>query len=547
MPLRPIAQAIPIALGLGLVAEVLFDGPALGLGVLVFVALLLVAALVLRPTGSRLDRADLWLAPSAMVFAGFIALRSDPALILFDLVSALSLATAAAAALSGMAVTRAAVATVVRVAAWAMAIVVVGSGHLLHGARPLVRLPALDSAPMRTGRTLARGLLLAVIPVSIFVALFAAADAVFARTLTDVTSVSLDWGDLPSRLGYVVCGAWLAGGFLAITVFGTDRTTARGRLLEPWTFVFFGPDPDPGSPAGDPAAASAESAAVHRAVPLPSGWRPPPDVRRSIVSLRPRLGWAEATTVLVAIELVFAAFVVIQIAYLFGGRDTLAASGQTYSQYATHGFQELVAVAVLAGAIILSLEAVVERRPRVYVAAAVGLLVLTAVVLASAFLRLRLYQDAYGWTELRFYVFSGIVYLGLAIAAVGVLLVRNLSRWSLHTLAIGALVVAVAVNLVGPHSVVAGQNVARAIDPSLVPAGGRSGLDADYVLSLSDDAVPILVEALPRIPEPNRSLIEGGLRQRAAELAEDPTLQSPSSWNLARVQAREALDRLPPR
>jgi hypothetical protein len=36
--------------------------------------------------------------------------------------------------------------------------------------------------------------------------------------------------------------------------------------------------------------------------------------------------------------------------------------------------------------------------------AAFALAGLTAVVLASALLRLRIYQDAYGWTELRFYV-----------------------------------------------------------------------------------------------------------------------------------------------
>jgi hypothetical protein len=546
MSLRPFVHAIPIAIVLGLVAEVLFDGPALGLGVLVFVALLLVAGLLVRPAGGHLDRADLWLVPGALVFAGFIALRADPTLILFDLVAALGLATGAAVALSGMAVTRTAVETVLRLGGWAVAIVLVGTAHLLDRARPWVHVPAPDSASLKTGGTLARGLLLASVPVALFVALFAAADAVFARALADVTSISVDVGDGPSRVAFVLSGAWLAGGFLAIIVFGTDATTARGRSLLPWASVFFGSSAAPGIPATGQVAAKDPAGTAHPADPQPTGWRLPADARRSTVSLRPRLGWAEATVVLVAIELVFAAFVVIQIAYLFGGRDTLAASGQTYSQYATHGFDELVKVAVLAGAVILALEATIERRTRIYVAAAVGLLALTAVVLASAFLRLRLYQDAYGWTELRFYVFGAIVYLGLAIVAVGTLLIRDRSHWSIHALAIGALAGAVAVNLVGPHAFVAGQNVARAVDPSLVPPGGKSGLDAHYVLGLSDDAVPTLVAALPRIPQPDRSLIEEGLRQRAAALAADPVLQSPSAWNLARTQARDALDALPP-
>ena len=381
----------------------------------------------------------------------------------------------------------------------------------------------------------------------VFVALFATADSVFARTLTEVTRISLDFGDVPSHAAFVIIGAWLAGGFLAIIVFGTDVTTSRGRALEPWGSAFFGSGPEPGAAAPGPGSAGDPADGGGPAEAPLTEWGLPSDAGAATVSPRARLGWAEATVVLVAIELVFAAFIAIQIAYLFGGRDTLAASGQTYSQYATRGFQELVFVAVLAGVMILSLEAVVERRTRVYLAAAVGLLVMTGVVLASAFLRLRLYQDAYGWTELRFYVFGAIVYLGLAIVAVGALVIRDRSRWSLHALGLGALVVVVAVNLVGPHAFVADQNVARAIDPSLVPAGGRSGLDAQYVLSLSDDAVPTLVAALPRLPEPNRSLIEEGLRQRAVALATEPALRSPSAWNLARMQAREALDTLPPR
>ena len=547
MSLRPIGYAIALAIALGVVAEVLFDGPALGIGLLAFIALLLGAGLVVGPADTHLDRSDLWLAPGALVFAAFIALRDDPTLVRFDLVAALALATGAALALSGTAVTRTAIENAARLGGWAVAIVLTGSGHLLERARPSIHVPAVSSASTRALGTLARGLLIAAIPLSIFVALFATADSVFARTLIEVTRISLDMGDVPSHAAFVMIGTWLAGGFLAIIVFGTDVRTSRGRSLEPWGSVFFGSGPEPGAAAAGPGSAGDPADGGGRADAPLTEWGLPPDAGAATVSPRLRLGWAEATVVLVAIELVFAVFIVIQVAYLFGGRDTLAASGQTYSQYATRGFQELVAVAVLAGAMILSLEAVVERRTRVYKAAAVGLLVMTGIVLASAFLRLRLYQDAYGWTELRFYVFSAIVYLGLAIVAVGTLVLRDRSRWSLHALGLGAIVVAVAVNLVEPHVFVADQNVARAIDPSLVPAGGRSGLDAQYVLSLSDDAVPTLVAALPWLPEPNGSLIEEGLRQRSAALTANPALRSPSAWNLARMRAREALDTLPPR
>ena len=53
----------------------------------------------------------------------------------------------------------------------------------------------------------------------------------------------------------------------------------------------------------------------------------------------------------------------------------------------------------------------------------------TAVVLVSALVRLRLYQDAYGWTELRFYVLTTILFLAFALVTTAVLLVRDRVAW----------------------------------------------------------------------------------------------------------------------
>ena len=56
---------------------------------------------------------------------------------------------------------------------------------------------------------------------------------------------------------------------------------------------------------------------------------------------------------------------VLQLAYLFGGRDTLAVARMTYADYARHGFFELVAVAVLAGLLVVCLDLAVRWRSRV--------------------------------------------------------------------------------------------------------------------------------------------------------------------------------------
>ena len=168
-------------------------------------------------------------------------------------------------------------------------------------------------------------------------------------------------------------------------------------------------------------------------------------------------------------------------------------------------------------------------------------------MLASALLRLRIYQDAYGWTELRFYVLATIVWLALGIAITGVLLVRDRMGWLLHGLAMAAIVVLVAdqrrrVRRGSSPS----ENVARVLDPSLVPADGKTGLDVGYARVLGDDAVPSLVAALPALGLSDRIELRAILAERQAELASAETSGWPS-WNLGRELARQALADLPGR
>jgi hypothetical protein len=353
--------------------------------------------------------------------------------------------------------------------------------------------------PLRTGLArygpIVRGLVIAVPLVLVFVVLFAAADAVFSRAVSDLFSIDLPLGELPGRIAIAVLVAWFVAGLL-VTV-GRD---AFGSTVE------------------------AEGSAVEA-----TRWGP-------------RLGLTEAIVVLVVVDLLFAVFVGLQVAYLFGGRDTLAASGMTYSQYARRGFFELVVVAFLAGGLIAGLEALVARRSRAYLASAVVLAGFALVVLASATLRLKLYQDAYGWTELRFYVYAAIAWLGLGALATVAVLIAGRTRWLVHALGILFVVVALAVNAVGPQAFVARQNLARVIDPSLVPAGGESGLDVSYLIDLGDDAVPVMIEALPYVTADERNLLDGVLRAHA-QVLDRPEVTAWPAWNLARDRAREALDR----
>ena len=173
----------------------------------------------------------------------------------------------------------------------------------------------------------------------------------------------------------------------------------------------------------------------------------------------------------------------------------------TYSDYARRGFFELVAAACLAGGVVVALETTVARRSRPYLALLLALIGLTAVVLVSAALRLRLYQDAYGWTELRLYVLTAIAALGAALVVMVALALLGRMRWLGHGLAVIGVVALVGLNLVAPAGFVAARNVERILDPSLVPPDGQAALDAIYLGVLPDDAIPVLVAALPALPE----------------------------------------------
>ena len=104
----------------------------------------------------------------------------------------------------------------------------------------------------------------------------------------------------------------------------------------------------------------------------------------------------------------------------------------------------------------------------------------------------------------------------------------------------------VALNLVAPAAFVAERNVERVIDPSLVPPDGHAGLDAAYLGVLPDDAIPVLVAALPALPAPERqAVLPILLDERQARAGDRSRVRGPAAWNLGRERAREALATLP--
>ena len=135
--------------------------------------------------------------------------------------------------------------------------------------------------------------------------------------------------------------------------------------------------------------------------------------------------------------------------------------------------------------------------------------------------------------------------LAVTLLLMALLVARGGMRWLGHGLAVIGVVSLITLNLVAPAAFVAERNVERVIDPSLVPADGHAGLDAAYLSVLPDDAIPVLVGALPALPAPERQAVLPILRERQAELAIDPAFSGAGAWNLGRERARQALQTLP--
>jgi hypothetical protein len=495
---RPLARRLlGAALVIGVLAELLLDGPALGINVLLITVVMLVAAWLVRRRGTAPDPLDAWLPVAAMTCAAAVALTGDRFLALVDSAAAFAFVGASVVAASGVAITRRSAGIIAMLGGAVVAAAVGGLPRTMRAARPT----GAVSARVPAGAwTIVRGLLLGVPLAIIFAVLFASADPIFRRGLDEILGLRIDLEAALGRVLFVVASTWLAAGLLSVAALGVP-TVAASSL---------------GAAAGS--------------------WSPPRD--------RP-LGVAEAIIVLGLVDVVSGAFVALQVAYLFGGLDTLTTIGMTYSDYARRGFFELVAAACLAGGLVVVLEIAVASRSRAYLAAALTLVALTSVVLVSAAIRLDLYQQAYGWTELRLYVAVAIASLGAGLAAGAFLLSRGAMRWLGHALLVIGLVALLALNALAPGAFVAERNIARVLDPSLVPPGGRSGLDAAYLGALGDDAVPVMVAALPGLAEPERSRVLRELRTRHAELAGESRFTAPVAWNLSRARALEALSRLP--
>ncbi|MFJ8751400.1 DUF4153 domain-containing protein [Streptomyces sp. NPDC102441] len=246
---------------------------------------------------------------------------------------------------------------------------------------------------------------------------------------------------------------------------------------------------------------------------------------------RKRAEWALP---LIVLNLLFAAFITLQLVVLLGGYDkVLDETGLLPAEYARQGFWQLLWATLLTLLVIALALRWAPRggpRDRTLVRSVLGALcVLTLVVVASALRRMDLYVDAFGLTRLRISVAAVELWLGVVLVLIlvaGVFGARLLPR----AIAVSAAAGVLAFGLISPDGLIARQNVDR--------YDSHETIDIEYLKGLSADAVP----ALDRLPEPLRSCALVNI-QRDLALLDTPWYSS--SWG--EVRARDILEEHPVR
>jgi hypothetical protein len=235
---------------------------------------------------------------------------------------------------------------------------------------------------------------------------------------------------------------------------------------------------------------------------------------------RHRLTRIESTVPLALLTALFAAFVALQLTTLFGGSDyVLRTADLTYAEYARTGFAQLIVAAALTLAVIA---AAVRwgRDERILLG---SLSVLTLVILASAYKRLGLYEDAFGFTRLRLAADAAILWLAGLFVLVLAAGIAGRATWlprAVVALTAGGIL---AFAISNPDGRIADRNIDRWERTGRIDIGALDGLSAD--------AVP----ALTRLPPDLAACVTSG-----------PGGDGLAGANLARSRARRALAGLAP-
>lgn len=509
---------------LGLLGDALLRATPWGLNVLLWVGALAAAyAALVRRRRVRLGGEGRWLVPAALAVAFAFVWRDSLTLKTIDFFAVLALLALGQLRARAGRVRLAGVTEYAFAALFAAASAVVGP--LLLVAQDIGWREIPRGGWSRHAFAALRGLVIAAPLVLVFGALFVAADAVYEGLVLRTFNID---GEVIVSHAVIFCFlSWLSAGYLRGAFVGPER--AAGASLPAHVALSF----EGWQSAADDTAADGEAAGASGGSDGASGEA----AGETLLSQEGRrtlsLGIVEVGVVLGLLNALFFSFVAVQLRYFFGGAGLVqGTTGLTYAEYARRGFFELVWVAALVLPLLLAAHWLLRKEnpahERAFRVLASGLLAMLFVIMVSAVGRMRLYQSEYGQTELRLYTTAFMGWLGLVFVWFALTVLRGRRERFACGALVSALFVLASLHFVNPDDLIVRTNAGLA----------RRGhvFDACYASALSADAAPALVEILPSLPPPDRSMLAGQLLSRWPAGGDDWR-----TWNLSRGRAREAV------
>lgn len=240
-----------------------------------------------------------------------------------------------------------------------------------------------------------------------------------------------------------------------------------------------------------------------------------------------------AITILILINAIYLLFVVIQFRYFFSG---MLMEGFTYAAYARRGFAELVVVLLINWTLLMSfLKLVQDDRRGIKLTMNILyslLIVVSGVMLASAYQRLSMYEAAYGFTLDRLLAHAFMIFLMIIFAYTFIRVwIERLSVT--HFYLIMGLTFYTVLNVVNVDQIIVDQNIER------YEKTGK--IDIYYLHSLSYTGWDGLIH-LYELGEDDPALTELLIMKQ-----EEVSKEAESSWqsfNFAKQKVAEKLNRL---
>lgn len=421
------------ALLIAIAGDLLLRGGEWRLGFTLTIALVAGSALVI---GGRAERERTFLLAGTAVAALGVVVRDSEELYAIDILSVLCMGALVVWRGSGQSLARLEVLDAPRAAVLAVLTTLVGAPEVL---RATGHAEADAGARAARTRALAIGVVLALPPLLLVMALLGSADSVFGSFLQSTADFLALQG--VQHVVVIVVLAWLAMGWLL----GTLAGSAVVKL---------------------------------------------PEIRS------PGLPFASASVGLYGLVLLLTLFLGTQVRVLFGGVEYLSATaGLTVAEYAREGFFQLVVVAGIVLATLIAADWLVAREEeavRRYRAVGTVLVGLVAALLVSAVARMWLYVTNFGLTMDRVLATAIMLWVLAAIVTFAATMLRGRGERFAPVMLIVTIGWVVSLNAVNPEAIVVRTNLARA-------AAGKA-FDAPYHAKLSADALPALLAAPPMLP-----------------------------------------------